>query len=134
MEIDIRKQNYDVILHSQTRLLNSVFDKVKYEAKKKRMIHRDSKRVQKAIVQNEIERQREVQQLPPPTVVSPTTLSSVTSPSQSNAPLQPRGFGYMPTFVPDTQMTGQTTVHNTVMQTQTVPGGETPAPADHNVN
>lgn len=61
MEIEIRKQNFNVILHSQTRLLNSVFDKHKYEAKKKRMIHRDSKRVQKAIVQNEIERQREVQ-------------------------------------------------------------------------
>ena len=55
MEIEIRKQNFDQINHSTTRLLSSVFDKRRFENKKRRCISRDSKIVQMKVVDYALE-------------------------------------------------------------------------------
>ena len=55
MTIQIRKQNMDVIQKSTTRLLHSVFDKHRFEKRKRRQITKDSKSIQRQIVANELE-------------------------------------------------------------------------------
>ena len=52
MTIEIRRQNMDVINQSTTRLLTSMFDKRRFEKKKRRFISRDSKSVQKQVVED----------------------------------------------------------------------------------
>ena len=58
MDLHKKKVREVEITTSSTRLLNSVFNKKRYEQRKNRMIVRDSKMMQKKRVTEEIERTR----------------------------------------------------------------------------
>ena len=58
MDLHKKKVKDIEIMNSSTRLLNSVFNKTKYEARKHRVIDRESKVRQKSRIKEEIERTR----------------------------------------------------------------------------
>ena len=60
MEIVVHKQNMEVIENSEVRLLHSVFDKRRYDRKKRRFINQDSKAIQRRRVDEEIELEKMV--------------------------------------------------------------------------